>query len=71
MKRRLAFPSAIALLVLASAHGETPRTPDIYFIDVEGGQSTLLITPKRQSFLIDTGWAASGMPGSKPGDNYS
>jgi hypothetical protein len=32
MKRRLAFPSAIALLVLASAHGETPRTLDIYFI---------------------------------------
>jgi hypothetical protein len=48
MKRRLAFPSAIALLVLASAHGETHRTLDIYFIDVEGGQSTLLITPKRQ-----------------------
>jgi competence protein ComEC len=68
MKRRLAFPSAIAFLALASARGETPRTLDIYFIDVEGGQSTLLVTPKRKSFLIDTGWAGSGMPGSKPGD---
>ena len=41
---------------------------DIYFIDVEGGQSTLLVTPDRQSLLIDTGWAAGGQPGDTPGD---
>jgi competence protein ComEC len=28
----------------------------VYFIDVEGGQSTLFITPEGQSLLIDTGW---------------
>jgi competence protein ComEC len=28
----------------------------IYFIDVEGGQSTLFVTPAGQSLLIDTGW---------------
>jgi competence protein ComEC len=28
----------------------------IYFLDVEGGQSTLLITPSGQSLLVDTGW---------------
>jgi beta-lactamase superfamily II metal-dependent hydrolase len=28
----------------------------IYFIDVEGGQSTLFVTPGGQSLLIDTGW---------------
>lgn len=28
----------------------------IYFIDVEGGQSTLFVTPTGQSLLIDTGW---------------
>jgi competence protein ComEC len=28
----------------------------IYFIDVEGGQSTLFVTPTKQSLLIDTGW---------------
>ena len=28
----------------------------IYFLDVEGGQSTLLVTPSAQSLLIDTGW---------------
>ena len=28
----------------------------VYFIDVEGGQATLFVTPSRQSLLIDTGW---------------
>ncbi len=28
----------------------------IFFIDVEGGQSTLIVTPRRQSLLVDTGW---------------
>jgi beta-lactamase superfamily II metal-dependent hydrolase len=28
----------------------------IYFIDVEGGQCTLIVTPKGESLLIDTGW---------------
>jgi competence protein ComEC len=28
----------------------------IFFIDVEGGQSTLFVTPAGQSLLIDTGW---------------
>jgi competence protein ComEC len=29
----------------------------VYFIDVEGGQATLFVTPAGQSVLIDTGWA--------------
>jgi len=29
----------------------------IYFVDVEGGQSTLFVTPEGHSLLIDTGWA--------------
>ncbi len=32
----------------------------IYFIDVEGGQSTLIVTPRGQSFLVDTGYAGNG-----------
>jgi competence protein ComEC len=28
----------------------------VYFVDVEGGQSTLFVTPAGQSLLIDTGW---------------
>ena len=37
----------------ASKHVEPLR---IYFVDVEGGQATLFITPAGQSLLIDTGW---------------
>ena len=28
---------------------------DIYFIDVEGGQATLIVAPPGQSLLVDTG----------------
>ena len=28
----------------------------VYFVDVEGGQATLFVTPEHQSLLIDTGW---------------
>jgi competence protein ComEC len=31
----------------------------VYFIDVEGGQSTLFVTPAGQSMLIDTGWTGN------------
>ena len=40
------------LLVKAQSHSSL----QIYFIDVEGGQSTLFITPEHHSLLIDTGW---------------
>ena len=29
---------------------------EIFFVDVEGGQATLFVTPAGQSLLIDTGW---------------
>ena len=29
---------------------------DVYFIDVEGGQATLMVSPSGQSLLVDTGW---------------
>src|SRR3989440_9955957 len=38
-----------------SASG-APKTLDIYFIDVEGGAATLIVTPTGQSLLIDTGF---------------
>ena len=41
----------------AAASAQAPRTLDIYFIDVEGGQSTLIVTPAGQSMLIDAGYA--------------
>jgi len=32
------------------------QTLDVYFIDVEGGQATLFVSPSGQSMLVDTGW---------------
>jgi beta-lactamase superfamily II metal-dependent hydrolase len=31
-------------------------TLKVYFVDVEGGQATLFVTPAGQSLLVDTGW---------------
>jgi competence protein ComEC len=47
---------ALVLLALCAAGGIQAATLDIYFIDVEGGQSTLIVTPQRQTLLIDAGW---------------
>jgi beta-lactamase superfamily II metal-dependent hydrolase len=35
---------------------ETPKPLVVYFVDVEGGQATLFVTPAGESLLIDTGW---------------
>src|SRR5947209_3905956 len=32
-----------------------PKTLDIYFIDVEGGAATLIVTPAGESLLVDSG----------------
>lgn len=37
-----------------------PGTLRIYFIDVEGGQATLVVSPAGQSLLVDAGWAGFG-----------
>ena len=60
---------AILLSCMAAAsisHAKAPRALEIYFVDVEGGQSTLIVTPQRQAMLIDTGYAGNGI-GYKPG----
>lgn len=50
-----------ALFVVAlSAMLHAQRPLDIYFIDVEGGQATLLVTPSGESMLIDTGYPGNG-----------
>jgi competence protein ComEC len=43
-------------LALASAI-HAAKTLDIYFIDVEGGQSTLVVAPSGQTLLIDAGYS--------------
>lgn len=43
----------------AEARKESGKALQIYFVDVEGGQATLLVTPEGKSLLIDTGWPDS------------
>jgi competence protein ComEC len=48
--------SAFLISLTRAAAAKTDPALQIYFIDVEGGQATLLVTPSRESVLIDTGW---------------
>lgn len=50
-------------IVSAQAQAEKPLT--IYFIDAEGGQATLFVSPSGESLLVDTGWRvpSPGYPG--------
>src|SRR5436853_53426 len=52
------------LLIFASSLAALATPPgahlDIYFVDVEGGQATLIVAPSGQSMLIDTGWPGNG-----------
>jgi competence protein ComEC len=58
----LRFRMLVALFVTAavasSAHAQNAANGKlrIYFVDVEGGQATLFVTPAGKSLLIDTGW---------------
>ena len=53
--------SVIAALVLltapciSTAAESAGATLDIYYIDTEGGQSTLFVGPTGESLLVDTG----------------
>src|SRR6266496_1044438 len=44
------------LFLLCNVGQAAVKTLDIYFIDVEGGAATLIVTPTGQSLLIDTGF---------------
>src|SRR5437879_8885203 len=43
-------------LLSAAVAGAESKSLQIFFVDVEGGQATLIVTPSGQSMLIDTGW---------------
>src|SRR5947209_1285508 len=49
---------SLFLLVVAPADAapENAKKLQIFFVDVEGGQATLFVTPEGKSLLIDTGW---------------
>src|SRR5271170_1051059 len=58
MRRIVIIPAFFLASCLWFAHVvAAPKPLQIYFIDVEGGQSTLIVDPQGESLLIDTGWS--------------
>ncbi len=55
------LPIWILLLFTVTAFAAS-KTLDIYVIDVEGGNSTLFVSPSGESLLIDTGNAGAAAP---------
>jgi beta-lactamase superfamily II metal-dependent hydrolase len=53
---RLHYLSASLVLLLSTYVIAQNPLLQIYSIDVEGGQATLLLSPSGQSMLVDTGW---------------
>jgi len=43
-------------IILAATLAQAAKTLDVYFVDVEGGQATLIVTPSKESLLVDAGW---------------
>ncbi len=60
LSRRGILAASLSLVFLSVALAippvDTQKPLQIYFVDVEGGQATLFVTPAGQSLLIDTGW---------------
>src|SRR4026209_2800177 len=57
-------PSSLAVILLVLLCTALPsaqrRTLDIYWIDVEGGAATLIVSPSGESLLYDAGWEVDG-----------
>jgi competence protein ComEC len=61
---RILFRTPLAMIALglfvtalfSPRVGAAEKRLKVYFVDVEGGQSTLFVTPEGQSLLVDTGW---------------
>src|SRR5579872_4932014 len=64
MRKLIAALFFVAILFWqTNALAQSGKDLTAYFIDVEGGQSTLLVSPSGQSLLIDAGW-----PGTRDAD---
>jgi len=50
------FVTILLFAILSTSLFASSKDLRVYFVDVEGGQATLFVTPKGESLLIDTGW---------------
>jgi competence protein ComEC len=57
MRRRLYVTCSLVLLAVQPILVQPRKTLDVYFVDVEGGQATLIVSPSGESMLIDAGWS--------------
>jgi len=56
----------VALLILSTGAPMAQERPlDIYWIDVEGGAATLIVSPSGESLLYDAGWEVDGRDGKR------
>ena len=55
--------SSVCLLLVLSVSSDTqtqePKPLDFYFVDTEGGQATVVVSPSGESMMIDTGTGGS------------
>jgi beta-lactamase superfamily II metal-dependent hydrolase len=56
MHRIVAILTLAGAVLMPQTAKAAPDSLQIYFVDVEGGQATLVVTPAGKSLLIDTGW---------------
>src|SRR3989441_7535819 len=56
----LVVSGSVGALMLSHAQTRAAKTLDIYVVDVEGGNATLLVSPSGESLLIESGNAGAG-----------
>src|ERR1017187_5345286 len=57
MKKAIAVMACVVTLLIAvPCSNAQQKNLDIYWVDVEGGAATLVISPSGESLLIDSGW---------------
>jgi beta-lactamase superfamily II metal-dependent hydrolase len=75
MRKTFLFPPPVALLMPIVLLGQAPQPKlaspkplNVYFLDTEGGQATLFVSPTGESMLVDTGFPSNqGMPAAPGG----
>src|SRR5436853_7345809 len=55
MRHNLTLLVVLAITAAVLLAQTSAKTLDIYYIDTEGGQSTLFVSPTGQTVLVDTG----------------
>src|SRR6476660_8782367 len=53
----------VLVFALVSLHPSAAKSLEFWFIDVEGGQATLIVTPAGESLLIDAGYSPNNLRG--------